>query len=190
MGGVLSGIVIVSSSAVLDTALQEPAARTLAALVPAAVAGLLGDVWLAAPAAVPGLEPLASHAGCRLLQRDDAAAALMAAIAAARYDDILLLAAGCVPAGGFHNELDSLMRAGSPRCLMRLEAAGVLQRFVPSLCPPVLLTAPRRDMLAAAPAFAAGGGLPAMARRLVPLRLLAMRATRADGGRPTGYRSD
>lgn len=171
----LSGIVTVSTQAVHHPVPADNVIRILSVLVSASVAGVLGDVSLAAPIPGEGLDRIADHAGCRLFSADDPGVALDAAAQAARHDTILVISVAGLPPTGFHQELDGLLRAGVRHCLMRTEAAGFLQRLFPGLCPVAMVMAPRMAVRRAAPAFARGG-MRALVRALGPARMLQARA--------------
>ncbi|MGH6819553.1 MAG: transposase, partial [Methylocella sp.] len=83
--------------------LAEVLARTLASLVTAKVAGLLGDVRIAGPAG-KGLSLVANHAGCALIEADNEADWLCLALQAARGPNIFLLRCGRAPEAGFVEE--------------------------------------------------------------------------------------
>lgn len=176
----LSGVVIVSPSGVPDTVLREGVARSLAALVPACVSGLLGDVSLAAQTGDADLAAVADHAGCRLVVSEGAGAALGEAVSVARHQAILVLRAGTVPAGGYQHELESLLTAGIAKIAMRTEPCGLLQRLAPRLCPPAMVVASRQD-LASVAGTPDAADLRILMRRLRPFRELSARALPVAG---------
>jgi cellulose synthase/poly-beta-1,6-N-acetylglucosamine synthase-like glycosyltransferase len=84
-------------SAVIETRNEaEALARTLAALVPAAVEGLLGEVIVCQAMPSEPVRFIADHAGCRI-----AAGGFVAAFETARGDWFLLLEPGAVPLEGW-----------------------------------------------------------------------------------------
>ncbi|MGH6831120.1 MAG: hypothetical protein ACREDG_08200, partial [Methylocella sp.] len=83
--------------------LAEVLARTLASLVTAKVAGLLGDVRIAGPAG-KGLSLVANHAGCALIEAENETDWLCLALQAARGPNIFLLRCGRAPEAGFVEE--------------------------------------------------------------------------------------
>ena len=176
----LSGIVTISSTSVPAPFPAEVLLRGLAALVPAAVDGVLGDLCLAAPGGIAGLPDIAAQAGCRLAEENDCASAIAAAISRARYDTILVLAMGRAPAAGFHREIDERMRAGVQKLLMRDEPDGFLQRLFPPLAPVALVAGPRQSLRC--PQAKPGRELAALARNLGPASTLNAKAIiiRAD----------
>ena len=77
----------------LAALLRERAARSLASLVEASIAGVIADATLvAAPA--PSLADVADEAGGRLVEAAEPRAALAQALAEARQTDVFLLSAG------------------------------------------------------------------------------------------------
>ncbi|HEY8580469.1 MAG TPA: transposase [Beijerinckiaceae bacterium] len=136
--------------------------RTLAALVPAAIEGVVRDVLLAAPAAGEALARIADHAGCEMVV---APPAELLAAAAARLKEprVFVLRAGMAPQAGFIGELADLLayRPDAP-ALLRAEPRSLLTRLAPGLARPAACVVPRA-------ALQAGGAAPevaAIARRL------------------------
>jgi hypothetical protein len=80
----------------------DAVALTLGALVPAVVAGMIGDAVIVAAVADPGLEPVAEASGARLLAPGD----VMAAGRAARGRWALVLAAGDMPQGAWMSDVE------------------------------------------------------------------------------------
>jgi hypothetical protein len=83
--------------------LAEVLARTLASLVTAKVAGLLGDVRIAGPAR-KGLSLVANHAGCALIEAENEMDWLRLALQA-------LLRCGRAPEAGFIEEAADFLAA-------------------------------------------------------------------------------
>jgi hypothetical protein len=83
----------------------EAVVRTLGALVPAAVAGLIGDVALIGPDGFVDLGAIADHAGCELLVGERESAVLRQALAARRREAVLVMLPGYAPGPGFLEEL-------------------------------------------------------------------------------------
>jgi glycosyltransferase involved in cell wall biosynthesis len=85
---------------------------TLAALVPAAMAGLLGEVIVADAGSSDATAEVADLAGCRFMSSTDPLGArLMAAAASTRTPWLLFLRAGCVPEPGWIDAVDRFMQA-------------------------------------------------------------------------------
>ncbi|HEY5225798.1 MAG TPA: transposase, partial [Methylovirgula sp.] len=84
--------------------------RTLAPLVGASVRGQVRDVVLAGPPEA-GLEIIAQHAGCAIVEAATEAEALRGAVAAARTGDLMFLRAGYVPQAGFFEEIEDLLNS-------------------------------------------------------------------------------
>lgn len=103
---------ITAFPAKLGGAAPEPVIHTLQALVPAAVAGLIGDVLLIAHAGFADLGAIADHAGCELLVDESEGEALRRGLMACRRERALVIRAGYVPGSGFLEELADLLRPG------------------------------------------------------------------------------
>ena len=145
--------------------------RTLAALVPAAVQGLVRDLTLACP---PGqdYEGIADHAGCHLAANIDAAAALGAAITGAREDWVLLLLAGFAPESGFIDEAGDFIAGGGARAgLLRRVPDGFWTRLFPNRAAVAGVLAPKA-------LFSQRGEFAALAARVTPRQTLNVRARR------------
>lgn len=123
----------------------EPAVRTLAALVPAAMEGVLRDVALAGPAAA-GFEAVADHAGCLWVEADDEKAQLARGATALREPSVFVIVAGAIPEPGFVQELDDILRDGVFGAALRYVPASFMQRLAPSLAP-VAAQIVARDLL-------------------------------------------
>ncbi len=80
----------------------DAVALTLGALVPAVVAGMIGDAVIVAPSPDPGLEPVAEASGARLLAPGD----LSQASRVARGRWTLVLAAGDMPQGSWMSDIE------------------------------------------------------------------------------------
>jgi len=133
----------------------EALVRTLASLVRANVEGLLRDVHIAGPED-HGLDLIADHAGCGLVQAPAEAAWLRLALEAARGPDLLLLRSGHAPELSFIEEAGDFVsgRGGTSRTrTARLHVApeAFLERLFPRLAPLAGLIAPRDLCLLAPP---------------------------------------
>ncbi len=154
----------------------ESLARTLGSLITANVEGLLRDVAIAGPRG-QGLDALADHAGCGLIEAEAEADWLRRAVEAAHGPDLLLLRFGHAPEAGFIEEAgDFLARGGGrgPRA-SRLHAAPqtFVERLFPDWAPLAGLIAPR-DLCLAAPL----GRFRAIAASVRPAATLRVRARR------------
>ena len=123
----------------------EPAVRTLAALVPAAMEGVLRDVALAGPAAA-GFESVADHAGCLWVEAEDEKTQIARGGAALRERNVFVIVAGAIPEPGFTQELDDMLREGASSVALRFAPASFMQRLAPSLAPVAAQIVPR-DLL-------------------------------------------
>jgi hypothetical protein len=132
--------------------LAEVLARTLASLVTAKVAGLLGDVRIAGPAR-KGLSLVANHAGCALIEAENEMDWLRLALQAARGPDVFLLRCGRAPEAGFIEEAADFLAADtkdqSRAACLRAAPESILERIFLSLAPVAGLIASRRLMLRA-----------------------------------------
>jgi glycosyltransferase involved in cell wall biosynthesis len=85
---------------------------TLAALVPGAMAGLLGEVIVADAGSSDATAEVADVAGCRFMNSaDPLGTRLKAAAASTRTPWLLFLRAGCVPEPGWVDAVDRFMQA-------------------------------------------------------------------------------
>jgi glycosyltransferase involved in cell wall biosynthesis len=100
-------------SAIIATHESERAlVATLAALVPGAMAGLLGDVIVADAGSRDATAEVADVAGCRFMASGEPLGArLKAAAAATRAPWLMFLRAGCVPEPGWVIAADRFMQA-------------------------------------------------------------------------------
>ncbi|MGQ0443575.1 MAG: transposase [Beijerinckiaceae bacterium] len=156
--------------------LAEVLARTLASLVPAKVEGLLGDVRIAGPAR-KGLNLVANHAGCTLIEAENEMDCISLALRAARGPDVFLLRCGRAPEAGFIEEAaDFLAKNTSDRSRaahLRAAPESFLERVFPALAPIAGLIA-NRDLMLRAPR----GGFLDLAGFVAPSTLLRTRARR------------
>lgn len=158
----------------LGVQMTESLARTLGSLVPANVVGLLADVAIAGPRG-QGLDALADHAGCGLIEADTETEWLRLSLEAARGPDLLLLRAGRAPEGGFIEEAGDFLASGAAPRVLRLHAAPetLLERLFPDWAPLAGLIAPR-DLCLAAPS----GRFSALAHHIRPAAAMRARARR------------
>ena len=118
--------------------LRERAARSLASLVEASIAGVIADATLvAAPA--PSLADIADEAGGHLVVGAEPRAALAQALAEARQTDVFLLAAGFCVDRGFVDEAADVAAFGGLKTarMLKVQPEGLITRLAPSLAPPV-----------------------------------------------------
>ncbi|HTO80179.1 MAG TPA: transposase [Methylocystis sp.] len=152
---------------------RERAARSLASLVEASIAGVIADATLVAAPAV-FLADIADEAGCHMIEVRDAAAAVAQALAQARQTDVFLLHAGFCVDRGFVDEAADAAAFGGLKTARALKAApeGLLTRLAPSLARPVGLLA-RKNAISEA-----GGAEVARLARLLRAREMVSRARR------------
>ncbi len=149
--------------------------RTLASLVPAVIEGVIRDLTIAACAGEAGLEGIADHAGCGLVQQADCRLALLKALDGTRESNIFLIEAGRAPEAGFAEELAELIGGGQYRARMRERPGSLLTRLLPGLAPAAALLSPRATLTQIA-----GADLAQMSRRFGAAPTLRLRARRVD----------
>lgn len=149
--------------------------RTLSALVPAAVEGVVRDVTLAAPQGRTGMRKIADHAGCELVEGPDTASLFRRAFEATRNPGIFAIRAGRAPEQGFADELADLIAGGDPAAIMRESPRALLTRLFPGFAPVAGLVA-RRDRLLRAPS----ASFAALARQARATQTLRARARILD----------
>ena len=116
----------------------ERVVRTLAPLVAAGVEGLVGDVVIAGPAALPELGAVADAAGCGLAADAREADWLAAAVRRARRPDLLILRVGYALGPDVIEEARDALAAGLARPVrLRAAARSLAQHLVPALAPTV-----------------------------------------------------
>ena len=113
--------------------------RSLGALVPAAVAGLVRDVTIAGPAGLD-LGLVADHAGCGFVEAAAERDWLAKALPLAKGPDCLVLRAGFVPGTGFIEELRD--QPAKARGLLRAAPIAWPQRLFPATAPVAAAVAP------------------------------------------------
>ncbi len=171
----LSVVVIAADAAVPVSPSPEAIVRTLAALVPAVVAGVARDFTLAGLSGAPGLEEIADHAGCALALADGPDAVLAAGLGRARGDHLLVLRAGFAPGAGFLEEAGDLIGgAFAGAVLLRSEAETLVTRLAPDL-------ASVQGVIVARSRMASGArDIAGLARGVKPARTMRARLRRVD----------
>jgi hypothetical protein len=140
---------------------SEAVVRTLTALVPAAIEGIVRDVALASPRRSEDFSRIADHAGCEYVEAP-ADSLVNDSLAALKEPRILVLRAGRIPEHGFTRELADLAAYRAQQCALMLDApASLLTRVLPRLSRTSGVVAPRTALKGARPDLAAmGKGLP------------------------------
>lgn len=151
----------------------EPLVRTLSALVPAAVEGVVQDVILVLETGGPDIDRIADEAGCAIATGAGPADAMAQALRMAKAAQAMVLEAGCMPERGFHEELADELAAGARHAVMRRAEDSFVTRLLPVLSPLAAVVAPR-ESLAAAKVEGLASALRAVPRR--ERRLLRARA--------------
>ncbi len=173
----LSAIVLMPSQIVRVSArpVAEALARTLSALVPAAVEGVLRDVTIASITGLDGVARIADHAGCDLVEALQPHEALRKALSSAREANVFVILAGRAPESGFVEELAEFLGDGHNRARMRERSDSLLTRLAPGLAPAAAILASRTELLSIA-----DGEMARMSRRLGSAPSLRCRARRVD----------
>ena len=172
----LSAVVLATDLSRPQGASSEAVVRTLSALVPAAIEGIVRDVTLACAGDIAELRKIADHAGCEIAEAADPAGAIAAGLASARGDLLLILRAGYAPQSGFIEEIaDMFQRATRPNVLrFRAVPDSFFTRLVPGLAPVQGLVARRAVFDPTSPDLATlvrrAGAAPTARARLRPVR--------------------
>ncbi|MBX9738449.1 MAG: transposase [Beijerinckiaceae bacterium] len=172
----LSAIVLASDSRTLS-AQPDAVVRTLSALVPAAIEGLVRDVTLAGLMG-GDLGHIADHAGCILVESADPETVLRGALEASRGQKLFVIRAGRAPDAGYIEEIADFLsayQAATCCALMRERPQTFLARTFPALAPAAGLVA-GRDMLMRS----GGSSLEALVRQMRPAVTLRARARKVD----------
>lgn len=150
----------------------EAVARSLAALVRAAMDGFVRDVAIVGPAG-DKLAELADHAGCAFIEAAFARDGLPIAIGQMRAEVVLVLEGGYAPQNGFDDEAaDLMLDSGAFRgALLRHAPNSLATRLAPALSQPVGVLTLRQAATAAKPQ-----DLADLIRRLKIRRTLNVRA--------------
>lgn len=140
----LSAIVLTPPAADA-TGVARAVLRTLAALVPATIEGVVRDVTLLNVGDAGDLAGIADEAGCRAVAERDFPAALARSVAGARSPWVFVVEAGTVPSRLFGEEaaraLEGRWEAGG--ALLLRETPKGLARWFPSLAPVAGVILPR-----------------------------------------------
>lgn len=149
IGADMLSAIVLTSDEITPPAEADAVVRTLSALVPAAIEGLVRDVTLAGM--IGGdLAHIADHAGCTLSESEYPRNVLRDAISAARGPQIFLIRAGHAPDAGFIEEIaDFLARRqiATRGALLRERPESLLARTFPRFAPAAGLVAPRDRLL-------------------------------------------
>lgn len=123
--------------------------RTLAALVPFSIEGLVRDVTVVAEGDDDGLRRVADHAGCAYEAGSPFNGAFKAALEGSRSETVFVLRVGAALDRGMVDEVAALLGPGSGSVdtvfLLRQAAEGWTRLF-PATAPVVGIMAPRRKL--------------------------------------------
>ena len=142
--------IVFTPPAAADTAGRAGALmRTLAALVPAAVQGVVRDVTLLQVGNMASLAGIADEAGCHIVEERDFPAALARGVAGARSPWIFVVKAGTVPSRLFGEEAARALEGGlevGRALLLREQPTSLPARWFPSLAPVAGVILPRERL--------------------------------------------
>jgi hypothetical protein len=129
---------------------SEAVVRTLSALVPAAIEGIVRDLVLASQSRNDDFARIADHAGCEYVHASGAPL-VASGLAALKERRVLVVRAGRIPEHGFTGELADLAAYRAQQCALLLDAPNsFLTRVMPRLARPSGVVAPQ-DALKDAP---------------------------------------
>ena len=129
----------------------EALVRTLAALVPAAIEGLVRDLTISGLAGAD-LAAIADHAGCEFSESAHASDVLANGLKWVRGPHVFVLLAGHAPEAGFIEEMGDVLNrsnAGARGALMRQKPERFLPTLLPILSPIVGVMSSREKMVQA-----------------------------------------
>lgn len=174
----LSTLVLAPPFTDSSTAIAATLVRTLAALVPATVDGLVRDVTLVAAHPDADIRQIADYAGCAIVEADSFEAAVRQAVDRARSPWIFVLCANAIVDRGFSEEIAALFGPqadpGEPAVLLLRQAPqGFGARLMPDRAPVAGVIAQRQKLPGGAKDFAT------LVRRLGKARTLTSRAQTA-----------
>jgi hypothetical protein len=141
----ISTLVLTPPAAVDASRRASALLRTLAALVPATVEGVVRDVTLL-QIGEDSLAGIADEAGCHMVEEGDFPAALARGVAGARASWIFVVKAGTVPSRLFGEEALRALEASpasGEALLLREQPKSFLSRWFPSLAPVAGVILPR-----------------------------------------------
>lgn len=175
----ISVLLLGSASAAGRRPVSGDAVRTLSALVPGAVDGIIRDVQLLATAGESDLAKVAEHAGCGYVAAG-LAEALRHAAEAARSSHVLVLLSGISFDRALTDEMAGLAArhegwlAGGVG--LQATESGPLGRLLPRFAPTIGILTTRSRVASSAPV-----GIPALWRSLKPRRVFKTRAWSGGG---------
>lgn len=123
----------------------EAIVRTLTALVPAAVEGLVRDLVLCAPRETKDLLRICDHAGCDFIAAP-AGSPSRETLARLKEGRVFMIRAGRAPQHGYLGEVSDLVAFGAGAAVLRDAPHNLLTRIAPSLSPVSALIAARADL--------------------------------------------
>jgi hypothetical protein len=149
----LSAVILAADAAVPVSPSPEALVRTLSALVPAAIEGLVRSVVIAGLSGNNDMHSVAEHAGCDIAESDTASGIIGAGLSQARGDHLLILKVGYAPDRAALEDLSDIAGDLGRLRAMRLRAAPetFLTRLLPFMSPTVGLVAVRSALPKGAP---------------------------------------
>ncbi len=133
----ISALVLADDASFSQPASADAVVRSLAALIPATIEGLVRDVSVAGLDGRRELFKIADHAGCELILSADHASLLPEALKASKCDLVFVLKAGFAPNAGYIDEIGDRFQSGrAPSALlMRAEPHSFWTRLMPQFSP-------------------------------------------------------
>ena len=150
---------------------REIVVRSLGWLVSAVMAGLIGDVVLAASSGLD-LGETAESVGCRRIEANEEGERLRQGVAACRKSRLLVLRSGFAADAAMVDALDTFLRGDLKVALIQAMPESPLQTLMPRLAPVVGVVLPRDDALMAQDfddLVRSRRSAPRLRSRLVPL---------------------
>lgn len=147
----------------------EAVVRTLSAMVPASIAGIVADLKIVGPLDFVELGAIADHAGCEMYADASEAEALRRGLAACRREFVLAIRAGYGPGPGFLEELADLPNMSFRAAVLREGRVGWFGLVLKGAY--VAVAAPKPALLALQPE-----GFDQLVRQVRPDRTLRCRA--------------
>lgn len=143
----LSALIVVADARVPRPCSPVAVARTLAALMPALVEGVIRDAVLASLASDASASLVAEEAGCGLASVMSPDRVIEAGLAQLKGDALFVLRAGYAPRSGFVEEVADLLARWPVAALMRREPHNLATRFAPGLARAEAVILPRARLV-------------------------------------------
>jgi hypothetical protein len=158
----------------------EAIVRTLGALVPAIVEGILRDVVIVAVKIDFDLQHIADHAGCALIDANAPDHLFQQGIKAIRGRHVFVLRAGLIAESGFADELADCLVDRMASALMREQPQSLIERLLPNLAPVGGVLVSKEALLSQASMLKTGTSLAPFTRLVNSKKVLRSRLRRAQ----------